>query len=296
MIMSSIILDLQKDIYDNKIELSDILRKAHVVAKKLKLSDIDKWINNELNGYKIGNEIPDYRKLKGETKYLNPYHGWLPMMFESSQMEDIFCIKDIPNAIPNIEDLIKSDKGNITYNMTADQNMFISKYTGRETQYAVFFSKSSLSNILTTVKNKILEWTLELEENNVLGNNMKFTQEEQNSAEQISNQTFNFYGETHIENSSIGNNNISSNITNNFEYDKAYKKLEEIESDIKSYNLDEASVKDLKMLIKEAKQKIKSKKSPNIIKIALKSILDFVIAASAGVAATAISSKLNGII
>ena len=47
---------------------------------------------------------------------------------------------------------------------------------------------------------------------------------------------------------------------------------------------------------KEAKQKIKSKKSPNIIKIALKSILDFVIAASAGVAATAISSKLNGFI
>ena len=49
--MSSAILDLQKESMVSNTELSDLLRKAYVISRKLRVKDFEKWINLELNGY-----------------------------------------------------------------------------------------------------------------------------------------------------------------------------------------------------------------------------------------------------
>lgn len=51
--------------------MESLLRKAYLVARKLKLSDFEEWINNEQNGYH--GEVPDYRMINVNYKAWNPY-------------------------------------------------------------------------------------------------------------------------------------------------------------------------------------------------------------------------------
>lgn len=56
--MGSLVRDLQKQAMDSSIPITDLLRSAYVVAKKLKIEEFEKWTNLELNGYK-DNNVPD---------------------------------------------------------------------------------------------------------------------------------------------------------------------------------------------------------------------------------------------
>ena len=48
--MTSVILELQRDAFDQSICVSDLLRKALVVARKLSLKDFGRWAERELHG------------------------------------------------------------------------------------------------------------------------------------------------------------------------------------------------------------------------------------------------------
>ena len=65
------------------------------------------------------------------------------------------------------------------------------------TKFEFFSSKSELYRILSTVRNKILDWALLLEENGIVGDGMTFTEVEKQTAQStqvINNYTNNFYG------------------------------------------------------------------------------------------------------
>lgn len=47
--MAGIVLDLQKEILSPNCDIVNVLRNAHLIAVKLKLSDFDQWIQYELN-------------------------------------------------------------------------------------------------------------------------------------------------------------------------------------------------------------------------------------------------------
>ena len=63
--MSSIVLDLQNEVTKPDCDIVSVLRKAHLIAIKLGLTDFDKWIFCELNGYQNEDTVPDYRKIRG---------------------------------------------------------------------------------------------------------------------------------------------------------------------------------------------------------------------------------------
>lgn len=54
--------EIQNDILGTT-DLSSILRKAKIIAYKLKNKEFKNWIENELNGYPNEQSIPEYRKL-----------------------------------------------------------------------------------------------------------------------------------------------------------------------------------------------------------------------------------------
>ena len=68
--MSSIILDLQKLATDGTQDITDLLRKAKLVATKLKLQRFLEWVDCELNGY-VQVKVPAYRKIHAELKLKN---------------------------------------------------------------------------------------------------------------------------------------------------------------------------------------------------------------------------------
>lgn len=71
--MSKIVLELQQEAISKESDILNLLRKAYLVARKLKLNEFENWINNELNGYEAMDKLPDYRKVRGEVKAWNPY-------------------------------------------------------------------------------------------------------------------------------------------------------------------------------------------------------------------------------
>ena len=66
--MSKIVIELQQEALKSDFDILNLLRKAYLVARKLKLNEFEKWIDSELNGYKNLDKIPDYRLLRGEVK------------------------------------------------------------------------------------------------------------------------------------------------------------------------------------------------------------------------------------
>jgi hypothetical protein len=53
---------IRNDALNADIRLSDILRKAKVLAYRLGIPDLKQWVNYELDGYEGSNvELPDYR-------------------------------------------------------------------------------------------------------------------------------------------------------------------------------------------------------------------------------------------
>jgi len=192
--MGGIVLELQKEALDETVSIESLLRKAYLVAKKLKLKDFEEWINQEQNGYK--NHVPEYRNIRGEIKAWNPYNGWIPMILPEDIADEVLCIP-LGLSISAMSDAYYSSKGTVHLTVNAALTKFFNNATDfLPTKYMYFVSKSEIYRIMSTVRNKILDWALLLEENEILGENMTFTKREKEIASNtrvINNYTNNFY-------------------------------------------------------------------------------------------------------
>ncbi|WP_425460227.1 hypothetical protein, partial [Leptospira semungkisensis] len=54
-----IVIQLQSEATDTNISITDLLRKAQIVASKLSIEEFRKWITNEMYGYK-NEKVPEY--------------------------------------------------------------------------------------------------------------------------------------------------------------------------------------------------------------------------------------------
>lgn len=191
-----IIIELQREALDESISIESLMRKAYLVAKKLNLKEFEEWLRQEQNGY--DEKVPKYRYMVGEVRAWNPYHGWIPVVV-SAEIADFISKMPIPTPISAIQDLYTSCKG---ATISSSVNGKIADWLNENsdnlpTKFEFFSSKSELYRILSTVRNKILDWALLLEENGIVGDGMTFTEVEKQTAQStqvINNYTNNFYG------------------------------------------------------------------------------------------------------
>lgn len=113
--MGSIVLELQNEIVSSNCDVVNILRKAHLIASKLKLADFDQWIQHELNGYPDKESCPEYRKVCGSLKAFNPYRGWIPTSIQDNEVEKRICEKKFVNSISEIISLCQSSEKCINF-------------------------------------------------------------------------------------------------------------------------------------------------------------------------------------
>ena len=296
--MSSIVLDLQNEVTKPDCDIVSVLRKAHLIAAKLGLTDFDKWILCELNGYQSGDTIPDYRKIRGLLKAFNPYRGWIPAMIPDRKTEDDICIRNISNSISEIialceqnNDIVTefSGKGNTILN-----NAFGSDYQMR---YAIHLPCSSVKDIIEKVKTTVLEWTIKLESEGILGEGMRFDSTEKETAKTIPQTINNYYGSTSVFNSSVEGLVIAIGDTNTveFTYEKVGNAVSEIESAIEEDSISDDDKETAIEMLAEIKEKIDNKKKPNIIKSALVGLKDFLIGVGASAAVAVVQAKMQGL-
>jgi hypothetical protein len=105
--MEPLVLLLQADYLDSSVSILEVLRKALVVARKLGLADAQVWIERELNGYKRGDPAPQHRLLAGQIRAWNPYHGWIPVVFQDSKEASFLSTCFVGQPVGELEDLVR---------------------------------------------------------------------------------------------------------------------------------------------------------------------------------------------
>ena len=253
----SLVLELQNDIIQNKMSTQDILRKAYLISKKLNIDNINDWLNFEMNGYKNKKDLPEYRKSIGTVQALNPLRGWQSVNFPNpkdkliaSELLFFESISELESLVNTSEDSFQK-RGGILDSLNTEYQLDVRN----------IFSKSAVEQIFGIVKNNILEWALDLEQNGILGENMTFTKEEKNNA---SNITYNFHGD----NARINNNSTDNSINTVYNNPEVIKQLNALKDEI---NKLEGNSKKFAEILETIEDQLKSKQ-PN--KTIIESLLE----------------------
>jgi len=197
--MSSVVLELQRDALDPNVRVSDLLRKALVVAQKLSLTEFAQVIDAELKGYRGEDDIPSYRELSGEVRGLNPVRGWVPVMFENRDLADSLSKRSCYQSIAELEHLLDNqpEGSELHIPFPQDVQLKLSRGFGFPTQVSLFVQRTEIIGIIDTVRNIVLNWALKLEEDGVLGEGLSFSPEEKHIAAQSPQNVMNFHGPVH---------------------------------------------------------------------------------------------------
>lgn len=163
--MEQAVYELQQMALNNDVDIEELLRKAYLVAVSVNQKDIEEWISNEQNGYKNVNNLPDYRYLRGELKAYN-FGRWIPTNFDKKEQEEVFSNLPFTESISGIVDAYQnSSNGIASYSITDELTQALNKNGSFRTVYNYFVSTGQLKQVISSVQNKILRWTIELEKN-----------------------------------------------------------------------------------------------------------------------------------
>jgi len=193
--MPSLIEQLQQEALDANVTLSDVLRKARVVALKLGLREPAEWIEHELSGYLAGSTVPDYRTLVGMPQMLHPVLGWRPLAFNDAETNQLLSMALMRQPAAEIERLLAYDGPIATYEPR--QVQMLREATDTDfAQAGVLLGKSSLVAVLDAIRNRILDWSVQLELAGVRGEGtLSFSKRDREAAAAV---TFNISGGTFV--------------------------------------------------------------------------------------------------
>jgi len=165
--MSSAVITLPEQALDRSVAVSDLLRKALVISKKLGLDEFLQWTEQELSGYRGNLEVPEYRKVGGSVKYWNPYHGWCPIVFSDPDFAAQCSERQVGQSIPELEQLM-NETGDSPLHMPFPEKperlLMQSIDIPIETKATLFSPRTEIVRIIEQERTIILNWALKLEE------------------------------------------------------------------------------------------------------------------------------------
>ncbi len=169
--------EIQQEAVDGRTDLAGLLRKCRILAQRLGNEDLKKWVVCELDGYSSGDPLPEYRILREAPiigNYMGP-HGTgltnvqipftaidkkyrdrvIPIHFSQGISELQAQTKNCPDGFIRIA-MDQNVRSVIHYNSVASHLVLAEVYRQ--------FSTSVFEGVLGNVRNRILSFTLELEE------------------------------------------------------------------------------------------------------------------------------------
>lgn len=189
--MSSLILQIQTEALDGSSSVSGLLRKARAAAVKLGLADELQWIKWELEGY-AGVEdadLPLYRKIKGDMKVRNPYHGLQPLNFADPEFVEIMCSAPCRQPAGEVEALLATGE-NLQVQLSQGQINLLLGLMAVKMEPVLHIERTALIRVLNAVRNLVLDWSLEMEKAGVLGEGLNFNTQEKEKAQPAGQQFF----------------------------------------------------------------------------------------------------------
>lgn len=189
----NILEQIQKDILDESISLSTVLRKAKVLAYEIDSDELKLWVKSELDGYENNDDLPGYRILESHPcgKWTNGYHlisnHQVPMYkIEDEDLVEYLTTLHVCDGIRTIEVNAKNE-GYILFesNVTTLVNMQIKEEGWGYAELHHGVSKYNFEQMVDTIRNRLQDFILELGE--------KWKVEDEVPEKEVVEQIFNLY-------------------------------------------------------------------------------------------------------
>lgn len=295
--MSSLIDELQRAAADPNISTTELLRKARIAASKLDTKDLEDWTRQELNGYQSASELPSYRIVRGKVEALNHWSGgWQAIIFVDPKDENLVSKGYILNSLGELEDLPKDGAFHLIF---PPENLAIIREAVNENLEAhLSISRSHIDGVLHAVRNTILEWSLKLEKEGIMGEGLSFSSEDKEKAGSIS--IGNLLSVAHMENSQIQQGTSQSSQEISFSEDlkeELDRFLHTLRTELEKSDLDPGDRQDIdaERTTIEAQLSSRSPK-PIIIKESLLSLKTILEGAAAGLLTTGVEKQIPALI
>ena len=194
----------------------DLLRRALVVAKRLNVGELVSWIDAELNGYKIDQEVPDYRTVRGLLRAIDLFSGRsIPLEVNSAKLAHKLSTMPLRQSITELKHLAASPSG-VKINYGHEWHQALTEHLEDDLSPYVSVSSAQLLAVISSARNRILDWGLDLEGRGILGEGMSFTQQEK-QAVQEQHYHFGNVSDSQIQISSNGSTQTQANICTDIE-------------------------------------------------------------------------------
>jgi hypothetical protein len=210
--MASLVRDFQRDIVQSSKSTTELLRTAKLISAKLGLNDITTWVNSELSGYSQGASVPDYRVLSGgDLQVFNPYRGW-------QYINHVKRSVPIGQPVPELEELAKGKS--IVLPLHGDARYELTDQIGGHVDFPqqIQLSTVRLKGLLDAIRDRLLDWSTELESRGISGENMSFDEGERRSAH---SQVF------HIQNATGAFGNVINSTVTIYDYSSVHQVLKD---------------------------------------------------------------------
>lgn len=183
--MSSLVTELQRHAIDSKKSVTELLRMVKLIAAKLDLPEIKGWVDSELNGYTDASTLPAYRWINATAvEVRNPVRGWQFAGHVNRRLP-------VLQPISQVEELAKSE---CAFPLVGANKLPMMDQIGSrhdEWPQQMRIDSTKISGVLDAIRNKVVDWSAELEKRGIMGENMSFNPTERQSAHQsISIQNF----------------------------------------------------------------------------------------------------------
>lgn len=272
--MKGIVSELQSEALDTSVRVSDLLRKALLVARKLKVPEFEAWILSELNGYSGEAKFPPYRHVKGEIKSKNPYTGeMLPVLFNDINNDGHIALttRRCRQPISEIEALlVNNPSGQLSMAYSPEMQARMMKGTEMSVPPVLMIPAARLHGIVDSVRTSVLDFALELEEQGIRGEDLSFSEADRRAA---SNVVFNIGSMSHsqIQADAAHSQQILSN--SNFDPNKLLEFIAKARADLNTLGLEKLSSDELNGELDTIEAQAKSPKPKSgIVKEALVSV------------------------
>lgn len=279
--MSSLVLELQREATTDQVKVTDLLRKAYVVSRKLDLEDFEVWAKQELDGYNPEDELPPYRLVDGEPKVQTNF-GTQPLHIPDQDLLEVVSTAHVRQPASEVSETVDGAKeagtGTLFWSKPQASQILAKAMTGQGMP-VLALPVSAFAAILDAIRNTILEWSIDLEEDGILGEDMTFSADEKERVQRsgYSPEKYNIHiGEMHgsqIQQAGSGSNldmSVSQDTTNDIseflselknsigEFDLTEEQEEEVDAEIKTVESQIASPKPKASILKSSLGTLKS--------------------------------------
>lgn len=169
----NIIRQIQSDILDQQVSVSNILRKAKVLASQLGSLELGEWASAELDGYKSFDTLPDYRKIPTAIagQWTNGFwiinnHSVPLFKIQDKELKKELTLYPVFPGIRTVENLV-SDLGDKSIMLPPDLVALVNNHVseggyGYATLHYILNSHT-FDQILDIVRNRLLDFVLKLD-------------------------------------------------------------------------------------------------------------------------------------